>query len=91
MSGEPIPGTLPDAGGAPDRRARARAAWHDQSARRWVDVQRRAIRRELTRMRQPRRIAAMALLILTFGLIAAGLLARGEPTPAPIGPESGSG
>jgi hypothetical protein len=42
----------------------------------------RALRRELTRIRQRRRILAMALLIVTFGFIAAGLLARGEPAGA---------
>jgi hypothetical protein len=50
--------------------------------RRRVAVHVRAIRRELTRIRQRRRIVAMTLLIVTFGLIAAGIIARGEPAGA---------
>ncbi|HSL34429.1 MAG TPA: glycosyltransferase family 87 protein, partial [Candidatus Limnocylindrales bacterium] len=50
--------------------------------RRRAAVHVRAIRRELTRIRQRRRIVAMALLIVTFGLIAAGIIARGEPAGA---------
>lgn len=46
--------------------------------RRRADVQRRAIRRELSRIRQRPRMIAMALLIITFGFLAAGLVARGE-------------
>ena len=50
--------------------------------RRRLAVHGRAMRRELTRIRQRRRILAMALLIVTFGFIAAGILARGEPAGA---------
>src|SRR5512134_1372604 len=50
--------------------------------RRRAAVHVRAIRRELTRIRQRRRIVAMTLLIVTFGLIAAGIIARGEPAGA---------
>ncbi|HET9456015.1 MAG TPA: glycosyltransferase family 87 protein [Candidatus Limnocylindrales bacterium] len=50
--------------------------------RRRMAVHGRALRRELTRIRQRRRILAMGLLIITFGFIAAGLLARGEPAGA---------
>jgi glycosyl transferase family 87 len=45
-------------------------------------VQRRAIRREISRLHDRRRIVAMALLILTFGFIAAGIVGRGEPAGA---------
>ena len=50
----------------------------DRRTRRRAGVFRRAIRREVSRLDDPRRIAAMVLLMLTFGFIAAGLLARGE-------------
>ncbi|HEU4918478.1 MAG TPA: glycosyltransferase family 87 protein [Candidatus Limnocylindrales bacterium] len=50
--------------------------------RRRMAVHGRALRRDLTRIRQRRRILAMGLLIVTFGFIAAGLLARGEPAGA---------
>jgi hypothetical protein len=41
-------------------------------------VVRRAIRREATRIRAPRRMLAMALLIVVFGLAIAGMAARGD-------------
>ena len=47
-------------------------------ARRRLDVQRRAVRRELSRIRQRGRLIAMAVLIITFGFLASGLVARGE-------------
>lgn len=50
--------------------------------RRRAAVHGRAIRREVTRIRQRRRLVAMGLLIITFGLIAAGIIARGEPAGA---------
>ena len=50
--------------------------------RRRLAVHRRALRLELVRIRQRRRMLAMGLLIITFGLIAAGLLGRGEPAGA---------
>jgi glycosyl transferase family 87 len=56
--------------------------WLGESTRRRLDVHRRALRREVSRLHDRRRIAAMTLLILTFGLIAAGILARGEPAGA---------
>ena len=39
---------------------------------------RRALRREVVRLRDRRRIAAMALLVLLFGLVMAGMFARGD-------------
>jgi hypothetical protein len=45
-------------------------------------VIRRAIRLEATRIREPRRMAAMAILVVTFGLVLAGMLARGETAGA---------
>ena len=50
--------------------------------RRRYAVVRRALRQEVTRLRDRRRILAIVLLIITFGCIAAGLVARGEPAGA---------
>jgi hypothetical protein len=50
--------------------------------RRRSAVIRRALRHEVSRLRDRRRILAMTLLIITFGCIAAGLVARGEPAGA---------
>src|SRR3954468_233275 len=49
--------------------------------RRWA-VLRRALRHEVSRLRDRRRILAMSLLIITFGCVAAGIIARGEPAGA---------
>ena len=43
---------------------------------------RRALRRDMRRLHDRRRIVAMTLLILTFGCLAAGIVARGEPAGA---------
>jgi len=45
-------------------------------------VWRRALRHEVSRLHDRRRLLAMGLLIVTFGCIAAGLIARGEPAGA---------
>jgi hypothetical protein len=50
--------------------------------RRRAAVFRRAIRHELSRLRDRRRLLAMTLLIVTFGCVAAALVARGEPAGA---------
>jgi len=50
----------------------------DRGTRRRAGVFRRALRREVSRLRDPRRIAAVVLLSLIFALILAGLIARGE-------------
>jgi hypothetical protein len=50
--------------------------------RRRLAVLRRALRHELHRLHDRRRILAMTLLIITFGCIAAGILARGDPAGA---------
>ena len=49
----------------------------DRPTRRRAGVFRRALRREASRLRDPRRIAAVLLLSLTFALILSGLIARG--------------
>ncbi|HVL52802.1 MAG TPA: glycosyltransferase family 87 protein [Vitreimonas sp.] len=50
----------------------------DRPTRRRAGVWQRALRREASRLRDRRRVIAMVLLMLTFGFIAAALLARGE-------------
>jgi hypothetical protein len=54
----------------------------DRPTRRRAGVFRRALRREASRLRDRRRILAMALLILTFGLVTAGMIARGDAAGA---------
>lgn len=54
----------------------------DRPTRRRAGVWRRAIRREFGRIRDRRRQLAMALLIIVFGLAAAGMIARGEAAGA---------
>ncbi len=50
----------------------------DRPTRRRAGVHARALRREWSRLREPRRLVAIALLVLTGGIMAAFLLARGE-------------
>ncbi len=50
----------------------------DRGTRRRAGVFRRALRREASRLRDPRRIAAILLLSLTFAVVLSGLIARGE-------------
>jgi hypothetical protein len=50
--------------------------------RRRAAVLRRALRHEIRRLHDRRRILAIVLLIVTFGCIAAGIIARGEPAGA---------
>ncbi len=54
----------------------------DGPARRRAGVYRRAFRRELSRLRDHRRIVAILLLSLTFSLLAAGMIGRGEAAGA---------
>ena len=49
----------------------------DRGTRRRAGVFRRALRREISRLHDPHRIAAILLLSLTFALVLAGLIARG--------------
>jgi hypothetical protein len=51
-------------------------------SRRRAGVIRRALRREATRLREPGRIVAMAVLIVAFALTLAGIIARGETAGA---------
>lgn len=54
----------------------------DGPTRRRAGVYRRAIRRELSRLRDPRHVIAIVLLSLTFSLLAAGMIGRGEAAGA---------
>lgn len=54
----------------------------DAPTRRRAGVFRRALRRQASRIQDRRRLAAIVLLSLTFSLIAAGMIARGEPAGA---------
>ncbi len=54
----------------------------DRPTLRRAGVFRRALRRQTTRLRDPRRILAIVLLSLTFALLIAGLIARGEAAGA---------
>ena len=54
----------------------------DEPTRRRAGVFRRALRRQTSRLRDPRRILAILLLSLTFALLVAGLIARGEAAGA---------
>src|SRR5215203_5736437 len=50
----------------------------DRGTRRRAGVFRRALRREASRLRDPRRVAAIVLLSFAFALILSGMIARGE-------------
>ena len=54
----------------------------DRPTRRRAGVFRRALRREVSRLRERRRLIAITLLIFTFGFVAAGMLARGDAAGA---------
>ncbi|HWP63718.1 MAG TPA: glycosyltransferase family 87 protein [Candidatus Binatia bacterium] len=54
----------------------------DRSTQRRAGVLRRALRREVSRLRDPRRRAAVIILAFVFGLGVAGLVARGEAAGA---------
>jgi len=54
----------------------------NRPTRRRAGVFRRAIRRETSRLRDRRRLIAVVLLSLTFGLVAAGMIARGDAAGA---------
>jgi hypothetical protein len=74
----PIPGTARG-------RGRTVVDWReliDQPTRRRAGVYRRAIRRELSRLRDRRRLLAIVLLSIVFSLLAAGMIGRGEAAGA---------
>lgn len=74
----PIPGTARG-------RGRVVVDWQqliDQPTRRRAGVYRRAIRREISRIRDRQRLIAILLLSLVFSLLAAGMIGRGEAAGA---------
>jgi Glycosyltransferase family 87 len=74
----PIPGTARG-------RGRTVVDWReliDQPTRRRAGVYRRAIRRELSRLRDRERLLAILLLSIVFSLLAAGMIGRGEAAGA---------
>jgi len=74
----PVPGTARG-------RGRTVVDWRqliDQPTRRRAGVYRRAIRRELSRLRDRERLIAIVLLSLVFSLLAAGMIGRGEAAGA---------
>jgi hypothetical protein len=56
--------------------------WLGESTRRRLDVHRRALRREASRLHDRKRAVAIVILGITFGIVIAGILARGEPAGA---------
>ncbi len=54
----------------------------DRPTRRRAGVFRRALRREASRLHDPKRIAAVLILAVTFSLLAAGIIARGDAAGA---------
>ena len=54
----------------------------DQPTRRRAGVYRRAVRREVSRLRDPRHFVAIVLISLVFSLLAAGMIGRGEAAGA---------
>jgi Glycosyltransferase family 87 len=74
----PVPGTARG-------RGRIVVDWRDligQPTRRRAGVYRRAVRRELSRLRDRRRLLAILLLSIVFSLLAAGMIGRGEAAGA---------
>jgi glycosyl transferase family 87 len=78
----PVPGTASGRGRIAVGFAELTTAVLDRPTRRRAGVFRRALRREASRLRDPRRIAAIVLLSLTFAIVLAGLIGRGEPAGA---------
>src|SRR5688572_2803212 len=74
----PVPGTARG-------RGRVVVGWEDlfsHPTRRRAGVYRRAIRREISRLRDHRRLIAILLISLVFSLLAAGMIGRGEAAGA---------
>ena len=78
----PVPGTASGRGRITVGFAELTTAVLDRPTRRRAGVFRRALRREASRLRDPKRIAAILLLSLTFAIVLAGLIGRGEPAGA---------
>src|SRR2546423_3515166 len=88
MTESASPGRRSRRGGRPASRRANRLAGQvaadliDRPTRRRAGVFRRAIRRETSRLRDRRRVIAVVLLSLTFGLVAARMIARGDAARA---------
>ena len=89
MADEQEPRGLHPVPGSASGRGRIGVGWGeltstvlDRPTRRRAGVFRRALRREASRLRDPRRIAAIVLLSLTFSILLAGMIGRGEPAGA---------
>ncbi len=81
----PVPPELPPVPGTARGRGRLVVDLSDMlgaPTRRRAGVYRRAIRREASRLRDHRRVIAIVLLSLTFSLLAAGMIGRGEAAGA---------
>jgi hypothetical protein len=74
----PVPGTVRGRGRVPVDLSDVLGA----PTRRRAGVYRRAIRREISRLRDHRRVIAILLLSFTFSLLAAGMIGRGEAAGA---------
>ncbi len=74
----PVPGSIRGRG----RRVRDLSDVLGAPTRRRAGVYRRAIRREASRLRDHRRLVAIVLLSVTFSLLAAGMIGRGEAAGA---------
>ena len=75
---QPVPGTARG-------RGRVVVGWEDlfsHPTRRRAGVYRRAIRREISRLRDHRRLIAILLISLVFSLLAAGMIGRGDAAGA---------
>src|SRR5690349_22051811 len=75
---QPVPGTARG-------RGRVVVGWQelfDQPTRRRAGVYRRAMRREISRLRDPRHFVAIVLISLVFSLLAAGMIGRGDAAGA---------
>jgi hypothetical protein len=85
MADVPRPPELHPVPGSARGRGRVVVGWQDlfgEPTRRRAGVYRRAIRREISRLRDPHHIVAIVLISLVFSLLAAGMIGRGEAAGA---------
>ncbi|MGP1674726.1 MAG: glycosyltransferase family 87 protein [Candidatus Limnocylindrales bacterium] len=75
---QPVPGTARGRG----RIVADLGDLFDEPTRRRAGVYRRALRREVSRLRDHRRVIAIVLLSVTFSLLAAGMIGRGDAAGA---------
>ena len=85
MADAPRPPELHPVPGTARGRGRVVVDWQDlfsHPTRRRAGVYRRAIRREISRLRDHRRLIAIVLISLVFSLLAAGMIGRGDAAGA---------